>query len=80
MIAISFTIDKPFNALAAFIFQLIQIWGLMILITLKFLIYISYSFLGIFKLADRMRSMRTNGASKNRDSWSFSVVPSKLKN
>ena len=24
----------------------------------------------IFKLADRMRSMRTNGASKNRDSWS----------
>ena len=25
-----------------------------------------------------MRSMRTNGASKNRDSWSFLVVPSKL--
>ena len=23
----------------------------------------------VFKLADRMRSMRTNGASKNRDSW-----------
>ena len=23
----------------------------------------------LFKLADRMRSMRTNGASKNRDSW-----------
>ena len=32
----------------------------------------------VFKLADRMRSMRTNGASKNRDSWSFLVVPSKL--
>ena len=25
----------------------------------------------LFKLADRMRCMRTNGASKNRDSWSF---------
>ena len=23
----------------------------------------------VFKLADRMRSMRTNGASKNRDYW-----------
>ena len=34
----------------------------------------------LFKLADRMRSMRTNGASKNRDSWFFFFFgfPSKL--
>ena len=30
-------------------------------------------FLRIFKLADRMRSMRTNGASKNRD-WSCQIL------
>ena len=30
--------------------------------------------LGLFKLADRMRSMRTNGASKNRDYSSFLSV------
>ena len=28
----------------------------------------------IFKLADRMRSMRTNGASKNRDWWSSVIL------
>ena len=28
----------------------------------------------IFKLADRMRSMQTNGASKNRDSSCFFFV------
>ena len=28
----------------------------------------------VYKLADRMRSMRTNGASKNRDSWVFFSV------
>ena len=28
----------------------------------------------LFKLADRMRSMRTNGASKNRDSLPSSVI------
>ena len=31
----------------------------------------SSNFFRFFKLADRMRSIRTNGASKNRDSWVF---------
>ena len=31
---------------------------------------IGFKIMDIFKLADRMRSMRTNGASKNRDSCS----------
>ena len=60
--------DPAYNIYECFLvlLNILYIWN--------FFVYQSFSIIAsIFKLAFRMRSMQTNGASKNRDYWSSAL-------